>query len=231
MDLQDCDNGNGCTGNGLAITDPFNLKNEYAVAGFDRAHVFNFNYIYDLPEFRNRGAFMRFAAGGWEISGITRFWTGTPLDVVMTSRSDGQSGGDPGNFIGVVRPEVVNNNFYGGQTRNGQWFNPGAFAVPQTTGSVGGIGRNFLRGPGINNWDISLFKNFNLRENMRFQIRLETFNTFNHAQAGQVNNVLRGVVTGSAPKQGDPIDLTNNVGRINAWRDPRNVQIGAKFYF
>jgi len=212
MDLEDGDNNNK---SGNAITDPFNLKRDYAVAGYDRTHVFNFNYVYSLPEFKNSSTFVRLAAGGWEVSGITRFWSGTPLDVTIS--------GNAGNFIGVVRPDLTGEPIYLRNERNQTYLNPAAFVRP-ADGTVGSVGRNSFRGPGINNFDISLFKNFNFRENMRVQLRLETFNIFNHVQA-------TGVRTGfSAPNAGDPANL-DGTGNVNGYRDPRQIQLGAKFYF
>jgi hypothetical protein len=210
--LEDGDNNNK---SGNAITDPFNLKRDYAVAGYDRTHVFNFNYVYSLPEFKNSSTFVRLAAGGWEVSGITRFWSGTPLDVTIS--------GNAGNFIGVVRPDLTGEPIYLRNERNQTYLNPAAFVRP-ADGTVGSVGRNSFRGPGINNFDISLFKNFNFRENMRVQLRLETFNIFNHVQA-------TGVRTGfSAPNAGDPANL-DGTGNVNGYRDPRQIQLGAKFYF
>jgi hypothetical protein len=75
IDLTDADSPGADGGSATALTDPYHLKRDYAVAGFDRTHAFNFNYVYLLPELRNRGALMKWVAGGWEISGITRFWS------------------------------------------------------------------------------------------------------------------------------------------------------------
>ena len=105
------------------------------------------------------------------------------------------------------------------------WLNPAAFVAPDV-GTVGNIRRNAFRGPGINNWDISLFKNINFTEDRYLQLRLESFNTFNHVQPSGVNNAF-----GAAAGAGDPTTVTSNSGQINAYRDPRNVQLGIKLYF
>jgi hypothetical protein len=109
------------------------------------------------------------------------------------------------------------------------WLNPAAFVAP-TVGTVGNIRRNAFRGPGINNWDVSLFKNINFSESRYLQLRLETFNTFNHVQPSPVNTTF------TAPGEGQPVDghSTNqgaNSGNINGYRDPRNVQLEIKLYF
>jgi len=64
-----------------------------------------------------------------------------------------------------------------------QWFNTAAFTQPDA-GVIWHSGRNILRGPGINNWDMSVFKNFAFREQVRLQLRLESFNAFNHHAVG-----------------------------------------------
>jgi len=191
---------------------------EYGPAGYDRTNVFNATYVYTLPEFRNHGAFLKYAAGGWEVAGITRFWSGQPYTIT--------SNGNPGTLnTNGVRPDYVGGNITANQNRL-QWFNPLDFARP-ADGSLGNVGRNTLRGPGINNWDISLFKNVNFTERIHLQLRLETFNTFNHTQFSGINTSL------SAPNPGDRITgaTVGSAGQITGTRDPRNVQIGGKFIF
>jgi hypothetical protein len=214
IDLIDQDGVNLGAGQ-VPISDPFNISNNYAVAGFDRTNVFNFNYVYTLPEFRDKGA-LRWVIGGWQVSGITRFWSGPPIDITIN--------GNPGNFVGGgVRLDVVGTVLVSDPRPGGQWFNRDAFVRP-ADGTVGSLGRNAFRGPGINNWDISLFKNFNFSESVRLQLRLESFNTFNHVQPAGVSTVL------SAPNAGDSPD-NNGAGNITSYRNPRNVQLGVKLYF
>jgi len=64
-----------------------------------------------------------------------------------------------------------------------QWFNPAAFLLPQA-GTFGNLGRGALRGPGLANWDFSLFKNTAIHERLRLQFRAEIFNILNHANFG-----------------------------------------------
>jgi hypothetical protein len=91
---------------------------------------------------------------------------------------------------------------------------------------VGNIRRNAFRGPGINNWDMSLFKNINFTERTYLQLRLETYNTFNHPQA---NNAGTGF---AAPGPGQTAAAQNlSQGLVNGFRDPRALQLAAKFYF
>jgi hypothetical protein len=218
-------------------TDPipyaFSRKNEYGPAGYDREHTFTVNYVYTLPVLSNRNAALKLIAGGWEITGITRFWSGQPFSVLSTSSNPGTlDGGTYGQFnvsgtnYGGVRADYIGGQVLPDNKSWQQYFNPAAFARP-LDGTLGNTGRNAFRGPGINQWDISLFKNINITENVRFQLRLETFNTFNHTQFAGLNTGLSLNSPGEVATPGN----AGNSGQVNSTRDPRNVQIGAKFYF
>jgi hypothetical protein len=170
---------------------------------------------------------LKYLFGGGQVSGITRFWSGTPINVYM-SGSDTYNG-NPGNFVGLARPDRASGSAYLSQGHNVHWSNPAALTAP-AVGTVGNVRRNAFRGPGINNWDMSLFKNINFSESRYVQLRLETFNTFNHTQPASVNTTFTG------PGEGQPVDghSTNQgaqSGNISGYRNPRNVQFCLKFYF
>jgi hypothetical protein len=94
------------------------------------------------------------------------------------------------------------------------YFTTSLFSNEQL-GQFGNSRRRFFHGPGLNNWNIALLKNTKITESKELQLRLEGFNVFNHAQfqnpSGEINSSQFGVVTGA--------------------RDPRILQIGAKFFF
>ena len=97
------------------------------------------------------------------------------------------------------------------------WFNPAASKpVPQGAVRPGNAGRGVVRGPGYAKWDVSLFKNIPIHERAQLQLRLETFNTFNHPNP---NGIASLNITSAA------------FGQINSYRDPRLVQIAGKFTF
>jgi hypothetical protein len=229
MDLEDNDNGNinATNGGGNALTDPYNPRRDWARAGFDRARTFNLNSIYTVPDFLHTQGPLKYITQGWEFGTLWKWWSGVPLDVTMGNGPSGSYTGNAGNFVGVVRPDLVSgvSPYLGRNTAT--WLNPAAFVAP-AIGTVGNIGRNAFTAPGINNWDMSLFKNFNFKENMYLQLRLEAYNVFNHPQPNSVN--LQFAATGP----GAPATLQtggNNPGVVNGYRDSRSVQLGAKFYF
>lgn len=228
IDLNDCDNiggGSGCSN--TQITDPYHPQWDYAAAGWDRTHVFNFNYVYALP-FHKSGA-MKYLANGWEVSGITRFWSGPPIDIFASAPNL-----SPGNFVGVQRPDYNGGKVIIDNGDNIHWFDPNVFTAP-ANGTVGNLGRNKFRGPGINNWDISIYKTFEFTESVRLQLRLESFNTFNHTQpsaiGGDHNAADNTVVNFLGPGQGVNAGSLGSAGNVTGYRDPRNVQLGIKLYF
>jgi Carboxypeptidase regulatory-like domain/TonB-dependent Receptor Plug Domain len=218
------------------IPDQAHLHRFYAPAGFDRRNVFNFQYVYNLPEFRGESKLVQLTAGGWEYSGVTQFWSGSPClsgDSPTDYGCDLSSSGNLGNGgFGHIWPDYIggqiktshNHNEPAGQ--NPMWYNPAAFASP-APGSYGDFHRNSIYGPGILNFNMSLFKNFNFTENTRIQLRFEAYNVFNHTQWGNINVGL------SAPTSGTPFSGANagSSGQITSARDPRQLQFGGKFYF
>jgi hypothetical protein len=219
-----------------SVRDRFNPKLDYGPTGWDRPHVFNFNYVYDFPDFRNHGALLRYVLGGWESSGVIRAWSGTPFTLTCGGTSGTGAGGAGGSrapscdFVGggpIYAPDMTDPNT-GSRI---QWINPFVFAQPQQ-GTLGNTTRNEFRGPGYQNWNLSLFKNFNIAEGKRLQLRLETFNTFNHVQFAGVNTGIGTPGAGQIPTfKPDGSGTVGNAGKISSARDPRQIQLGAKFSF
>src|SRR5262249_35707716 len=160
-----------------------NVSNSYAgwrydngPSGYDRTHVAVVNFIYDIPVFRhNASALVKSTLGGGQVSGIVTMESGTPLNITLGNNQGGNGVGGtnrPDKPSGVSYPHTV-----------GQWFNPTGWSFP-TVGAWGTLEHNALRGPGRDNWNLSLFKNFTLSESRgsRLELRLETFNTWNHTQ-------------------------------------------------
>ena len=187
---------------------------EYGLAAIDRTQVLTINYVYELPWMKTQQGVVGHLAGGWQISGITTFFSGLPLTVTS-------SGVDPGG-LGLLgpstasgRPDMVGNPNNGPQIVN-QFFNTAAFAlVPTGVVRPGNAGRGVVRGPGVQRWDFSIFKNIKVREGMNLQFRTEMFNVFNHTNFDGVGTTFG----------------TTTFGRVTSTRDPRNIQFGLKFSF
>jgi hypothetical protein len=192
-------------------------EGEYGRAQYDRTHVFNANFVYMLPFFRAQQGFVGHVLGGWELSGIISYYTGLPM-TVTTSNVDPAGLGILGSSAAGPRPDLVagcNPNNYP-HTRFA-WINPACFAqVPAGVHRPGDAGRGIIQGPGYEGWNLSASKNLTFHERFRFQLRGEASNAFNHAN----------------PSGFGSLNTTNSLfNQITAYRDPRIIQLGAKFYF
>ena len=96
------------------------------------------------------------------------------------------------------------------------WFTKSAFAVP-APGTFGSLPRNYLRGPGRDNWNLSLFKSFVFSEDRgsKLEFRAEFFNAFNHTEFNNVSTTFS----------------SGNFGAVTSAHDPREIQLGLKLYF
>ncbi len=197
---------------------PYDYRATYAPSAFDLKQNFVASYRYELP-FGKLGGPSRLA-GGWVLSGITRFATGFP--VTLTNASDSSLLGtqpDGVNSYGVDLPQVTSGRLQlNGNPRNGlAYFNTSLFSLPPL-GDPGNAARRMFYGPGMANFDIALSKMVRLTEDTYLQLRLETFNTFNHAQFFGPASV-NGEITSPA------------FGQVVSAAAPRLVQAGVKLSF
>jgi len=195
----------------------YNRAADYGTSALDRRHILSVNYVYELPFFRQQSGFVGHALGGWQVSGITSFASGSPF-TVTTSGVDPGALGLLGNSASSGRPDLIANPSLIPSARTRlKWFQTGAFAFAPA-GRPGDAGRGVVIGPGYQKWDVTLAKRFKLRESMDLQFRAEAYNVFNHT-----NFVL---VTGSPTTFG-----STTFGQITSTRDPRLVQFALKLGF
>ena len=115
--------------------------------------------------------------------------------------------------LGMNHPDLVGDPDSGERSVN-RWFNTSAFAQP-AFGALGNLGRNTERGPGVNNLDLAVFKNFSFGRELRLQFRLESFNVLNHTQFAGVSTNL----------------TSSNFGVVTSARAARINQLGVKLIF
>ncbi len=164
---------------GLFFNAPSALARNRGLANYDRPHIFRWAWIIDMPKrVSSHNAATRVALGGWQFNGIFSAYTGTPFTVTAANASLNA----PGNSqtADQVRGEVRK---LGGIGRNAPYYDPAAF-VPVTAVRFGNGGRNILRGPGLVNADLGVFRNFALTERWRMQFRAEAFNFTNTPKFG-----------------------------------------------
>ena len=200
------------------LSDPYNAKYDRASdTGFDRRHVFNVSYVYAIPFFqKSSNLAAREILGGWEISGITAASSGLPQYITYTGTDTlGLGGGTtnrPNKVAPVSYPKTV-----------GAWFSGSSFAAPVAPWNggpnqgFGNAGRDSVVGPGIFNWNLSLFKTIPLtsHEGPRIELRFESFNTFNHVEYQNLDT-----------NTGD-----GNFGAVTGDYGPRLLELGGKFVF
>ena len=166
---------------------------DYRVLGFDRTHVLAINYVWELPKFGRLVGDHWFTNGilnGWELSGISQFMTGVPAEVGISIPSVNLGQRITGSYTEAPRVLVTGKSQSSSLTPEA-WFDFTQFRLPDV-GNVDPWPRSYLRRPGINVSDISVFKNFAMGadNNRRLQLRLEMFNAFNHPQFDNMNTGL-----------------------------------------
>jgi len=212
--------GTGYGGDLNNVTNPYvGWKYDVGPSSYDRRQVAFVNFVYTIPLFRNSDSHaLKTIAGGWQLSGIVNFVTGAPLNLGVTG----------GNVASVVqnsgnRPDLTGKITY--PKTAAAWFDKSVFSVPSGTGTdiYGNLPLNALRGPGRQNWNLSLFKSFVISESRgsRFELRADAFNTWNHTQFHGDTN------TGGISLNAGAADM----GKVTSAFDPREFQLGAKLVF
>jgi hypothetical protein len=156
----------------------YDLPAERGIGAYNVPQRFVVNYVYQLPfgrgsKYGNSVPVVKDVISGWELSGITEFQKGLPLAITQPNRTGG--------FTESQRPNLIGDPTLSSGKSIAHWFNTAAFQqAPAFT--LGDSPRFPLQGPGLNNWDLALQRNFMIRERLKLQFRGEFFNAFNHAQ-------------------------------------------------
>jgi hypothetical protein len=198
------------------------------------------NYTWDLPRASNRwnNALVRAVLDNWQLSGENAFVSGdwAPVFLATTDNFDftGGDGGTGANVappnggdLRVVRPTIVGSVTAGNQNaapgEPGSWLNWDAFARPGGRGDYGNAPRTVFQLPGINNWNLSFFKNIPVGGSRRLQLRWEIYNVLNRTQFSTIDNTARFDATGAQVNQ--------QFGKATNARNPRIMQGAIRFTF
>ena len=197
---------------------------EYGPSIFDRTHRFVASYVWQLPRLKSSSLLVRTLVGGWDWSGIVSAQTGDAMTIYAGTDQSATNAKDRAVVVGAP---------YGTGGCNGAavpcatWLNPASFALPASAVNTpaatytsypfrwGNAGKGNTRGPGSFNWDMGIFKDFQLAEHYRLQFRAEAFNDFNHVNYS------------------DPVSTMNSAGfgSIRSAADPRIGQLALKLSF
>jgi len=229
IDIQSSDNF-------CCVSNPWNLKYDKGSGGLDRRQMFSSNYIYKLPFFAKSNGLVHSVLGGWEVAGTAIDENGLPATVTGAGGvpNNSNNGYDPVGLGGgyTVRPNVSGKMSY--PKNIDHYFDTSKFSsvTPQWLGGpnmgFGTAGKDAVVGPGRVNFTTSLYKSFAITERAHFELRFESFNTFNHTEKNGLN-------TGFNPQNGYPfstqLEKGNTFGQVTSTWDPRNLELGGKFVF
>jgi len=166
---------------GLTWNHPIKFEDNFALATYDRTHVFQMGWVYELPWLKDRDDAVGAILGGWQVNGVGSFYTGTPFSIGGTNNAMNCQG--CGSIFINVNGDPSPTGSAGSMTE--KWYDVTAFSQPTGT-DVNGFGtsdRNQFRRPSIWNVDLSLFKAFPIGR-FRPELRIEASNVFNHTNWG-----------------------------------------------
>ena len=213
------------------VPNTYDVSSLWGPAEFDARHTLVFNYLYDLPFFKDHSKLTGKVIGGWQISGLTQFQTGLPCSVA-----------GPADYAGVG----LDSNFGCGQNgqywvvsstpkiigtfgATGQWFDTSVFTKPAAGTFNSQRVRNLIYQPGYQNWNLGLFKTFPVTEKTGLQFRAEAYNFINHPNwcgssgCSGTTNIGLNPTTSTFGKV-----LTKGGGVAGG---ERNLQLSLRFYF
>jgi hypothetical protein len=215
---------------GTSAYDTYNLKGSYGPSGLNTPQMFVMSYVYELPFHRDQHGLAGHLLGGWELSGVVTIQSGQSQTITQsndpwqlvtinsttpyctTAPCPQYPGGlGMGSSTITIRADQIGS--ASGSKSVAKFFNTAAFT--DAIGHFGSSRPGAFLGPGYQIWDTSLMKNVNFGERASLQLRLETFNTFNH---GSPSGIDTGVDDGA-------------FGSVTGWHDPRNLQLGVKIKF
>jgi len=214
-------NANGPPAN-ETYTKPSDRKFDQGNCFSDRRHIFNFTAVAQTPQFSNHT--LSVLATGWRLSGIYRWSSGTPLNIV--SGIDNALTG-----TGLQRANQVLANPYKDKSGrpNTQWIDPAAFATP-APGTYGNVGFDSLVAPSTWSFDMALSRSFNIHEMQRFEVRAEAFNVTNSFIPMGISGAVAGANVSTGQNQTIAFN-SNTFGQIRTAQPPRIMQFALKYVF
>jgi hypothetical protein len=242
--------------NGQPTLDPFNLANSYGVQNGNRTHLFSAAYSIELGSPMHSNKFVNAAINGWQLSGVTQWQSGANLTynsgtsdnfnmqlngAILPGTQNIVNPGGGANGISIGNQSILGTNAIQlnpiltcdprKNLKSHQYINGSCFAAPTQVGVNGPTLLPAIYGPAFFNSDLGLFKNFQIKESMKIQFRVQAYNFLNHPLYSFPNsNNLTLQFNQATP--GGPITQTNtNFGTATAKQGNRIVELAVKFYF
>ena len=234
-----------CLGTAFGDGDPFRIDNLtrfslYGPCSYNIPMNLTFNYVYEIPGAAHWGALnnaaTRAAFSGWQISGLTIFRNGQPYAPSFSVLSYGNNQLTGSNTQGA-RVWLVGDPLTGTSSDPYNRLNPAAFLPPQ----VGSIGiespRNYLVGPGVNQWQAAVQRNIRITEKSKLMVRVEAVqNLFNHTQFSGINSQINftsptNPTVTNLPYNSAGVLNKTGFGTVSGVRGGRVLQLVARFSF
>jgi hypothetical protein len=194
--------------------DPYDWRLDYGNSNWDIRHRFEASFVYDIPFFHVTNPILNTVFAHWQANGIWTIQSGIPFNVSVSSDTANTSSS------GVYRPNLVSAPTSNcGDGHLSSCISAAAFAaIPTGVYEYGNAGRNLLHGPPLFSMNMSFFKNFPIKERLKFQFRAEMFNAFNEVNFANPNSTFGTAAFGT-------------IGSLNANVPNRVIQFGAKLQF
>jgi predicted heme/steroid binding protein len=213
------------------VPNTYDVSSLWGPSEFDARHTLVFNYLYDLPFFKDHSKFTGKLLGGWQISGLTQFQTGLPCSVAGPADYagvglDSNFGcGQNGQYWVVTgTPKII-----GTFGPSGQWFDTSVFSKPAAGTFNTQRVRNLIYQPGYQNWNLGLFKTFPVTEKTGLQFRAEAFNFINHPNWCGGSGCSGTTNIGLNPTSSTFGKVLTKGGGVGGGE--RNLQLSLRFYF
>jgi hypothetical protein len=205
------------------LPNAFDASQLWSPSDFDTRHLAVVNFIYEIPFLKNSKSVAGRIAGGWQVSGVTQFQTGTPGTIASGDDFAGVGTGSGSQIWDISGPISYNHEFAASNAAQNYWFTTGASATgtqtlatrPKAGTFTTQFNRNLTYSPGFQNWNISAFKNFRIAERANVQFRVDGFNFINHPS-------LNGV---------DRSPTSSTFGKVTGKSGERNLQMSLRLSF
>ncbi|ADV81860.1 Cna B domain protein [Terriglobus saanensis SP1PR4] len=190
-------------------------------ADYDIRNAITINAVYTLP-FHSHSRFANEALGGWQLSQIYNFQTGTPFSVATTSDIAGVGAGSGAQLLQITPGANLKGNgkFSTSSGDSNYWFNPAVFSYAPAGTFTTQKNRNILRNPGLENFNASLMKRFQTFDNQFLIFRFEAFDFPNHPNWAAADATF----TNGTP-------AINTFGKVNSKTGQRSMQASLRYSF
>jgi hypothetical protein len=211
----------------------YDIGSDKARAALDRRHILTINYVYQIPFFSDQRGFVGKILGGWQASGIATYQTGLPFTPTVSAFDPAGMGLIPPPLT-VARPNITCDPNANAPRTPQQWFDTSCFQITPLNNNTpvsntpGNGGRGIVHGPPTKRVDFTMAKNFRFSERFKLQLRAEAFNVFNFTNPRALSTLVWTQTTQPVSQGGNG---GSTFGQVTTWRDPRNLQFGARINF